>query len=165
MLPWAQYDLSVAQSITQAVWLFVPTAQFSFGQEQYICSELSNLRFLLRPVFLRGRRASQMRRSIFNINQNFGFRVSFPKKSIMASLQPQMKAPEFKGTAVVNGEFKEVGLQWICASQVELYLYQICSRSSCPTMLGSMWCSSSTPSTSPLSAPLRSLPSMTGWTD
>ena len=60
-----------------------------------------------------------MRRSIFNINQNFGFRVSFPKKSIMASLQPQMKAPEFKGTAVVNGEFKEVGLQWICASRVE----------------------------------------------
>ena len=29
----------------------------------------------------------------------------------MAMLQPQMKAPEFKGTAVVNGEFKEVTIK------------------------------------------------------
>ena len=36
----------------------------------------------------------------------FSFRVS--TKSTMSMLQPQMKAPEFKGTAVVNGEFKEV---------------------------------------------------------
>ena len=26
----------------------------------------------------------------------------------MAALQPQMKAPQFKGTAVVGGQFKEV---------------------------------------------------------
>jgi alkyl hydroperoxide reductase subunit AhpC len=30
----------------------------------------------------------------------------------MAGLQPQMKAPAFKGTAVVNGEFKEVGINF-----------------------------------------------------
>ena len=38
------------------------------------------------------------------------FRVS-SNQTTMAMLQPQMKAPEFKGTAVVNGEFKEVTIK------------------------------------------------------
>jgi len=57
----------------------------------------------------------------------------FPKKSIMASLQPQMKAPEFKGTAVVNGEFKEIKLSDYAGKYVVLFFYPLDFTFVCPT--------------------------------
>lgn len=48
-------------------------------------------------------------------------------------LQPQMKAPEFKATAVVNGQFKEVSLADYKGKNVVLFFYPLDFTFVCPT--------------------------------
>jgi len=48
-------------------------------------------------------------------------------------LQPQMKAPEFKATAVVNGQFKEVSLADYAGKNVVVFFYPLDFTFVCPT--------------------------------
>jgi len=56
-----------------------------------------------------------------------------PDHTRMAGLQPQMKAPEFKGTAVVGGQFKEVSLSDYAGKYVVLFFYPLDFTFVCPT--------------------------------
>ncbi len=48
-------------------------------------------------------------------------------------LQPQMKAPEFKATAVVNGQFKEISLADYKGKNVVVFFYPLDFTFVCPT--------------------------------
>ena len=65
--------------------------------------------------FSRYLESSHEKEKYFIETENVSFRVSIQPPT-MAMLQPQMKAPEFKGTAVVNGEFKEVKIDFLPSS-------------------------------------------------
>ena len=49
------------------------------------------------------------------------------------ALQPQMAAPKFKGTAVVNGQFKEISLDDYKGKYVVLFFYPLDFTFVCPT--------------------------------
>jgi len=51
----------------------------------------------------------------------------------MAALQPTMKAPLFKGMAVVNGQFKEISLADYAGKYVVLFFYPLDFTFVCPT--------------------------------
>ena len=60
------------------------------------------------------------------------FRKTRYQKIIMA-LQPQMPAPKFTGTAVINGEFKEISLDDYKGKYVVLFFYPLDFTFVCPT--------------------------------
>ncbi|KAL7062892.1 hypothetical protein AAHC03_01619 [Spirometra sp. Aus1] len=71
--------------------------------------------------------------SQFRVVTVFYSRRHRPSSPFTVMLQPGMAAPDFKGTAVINGEFKEISLKDYKGKYVILFFYPLDFTFVCPT--------------------------------